>query len=141
MTSREGRSGRNAAIIEEFRSNGGSVASRPGLSLVLLTSKGAKTGLQRTNPVAYLRGDDCLYIFATKGGSPTHPDWYHNLVANPTVTVEVGTETYEAIAEPVTGQEHDRIYAMQAELHPVFAEYQEKTTRVIPVVALRRKRT
>jgi deazaflavin-dependent oxidoreductase (nitroreductase family) len=86
----------------------------------------------------YLPEDGATYVFASKAGQPTNPDWYHNLVAIPQVTVEIGTETFDATARVVTGEDRDRIYARQAELYPGFAEYQEKTSRVIPVVALDR---
>jgi deazaflavin-dependent oxidoreductase (nitroreductase family) len=127
----------NAKMIEEFRANGGIVGD--GMRLVLLTTTGAKSGTQRTNPVAPQPGEDgVLYVFASKAGAPSSPDWYHNLVTNPKVIVEYGTETYEAIASTVTGPKRDEIYARQVELLPVFAEYQSKTDRVIPVVELRR---
>ena len=88
--------------------------------------------------MSYLAGGDCLYVFATKGGSPTHPDWYLNLVANPTVTVEVGNDRYEATSSTVTGADRASIYTQQLLLRPHFADYERKTTREIPVVALRR---
>ena len=128
----------NAAVIVEFRAGGGPVSTRSGNALLLLNTIGAKTGLPRTNPLAFLPGEDSLYIFASKAGSPAHPDWYLNLVANPAVTVEVGTERYEATAETLTGAERDNVYANQVELHPNFGDYERKTDRVIPVVALRR---
>ena len=137
VMSRDDRSPYNAEVIKEFRSSGGQVASRPGQKLLLLHTTGAKTGHPRTNPLSYLPGEDCLYVFATKGGSPSHPDWYFNLVANPIVTVEVGTERYEATATTITGPERDGIYATQVEARPVFGDYEGKTTRLIPVVALR----
>jgi deazaflavin-dependent oxidoreductase (nitroreductase family) len=105
---------------------------------VLLTSVGAKSGNPFTTPVMYVADGDRLLVFASKAGAPTHPDWYHNLVAHPRVTVEVGTENYEANAEVLVGEERDRLYAQQAERSPIFGEYQAKTTRVIPVVALTR---
>jgi deazaflavin-dependent oxidoreductase (nitroreductase family) len=80
-----------------------------------------------------------MYVFASKGGASTNPDWYHNLIANPAATVEVGTETFEVEASEVTGEERDRIYARQSELRPQFAQYQANTSRKIPVFALRRK--
>jgi deazaflavin-dependent oxidoreductase (nitroreductase family) len=138
MTERDDRDARNALVIEEFRRNAGVISSRPDQTILLLGTIGARSRNERTNPVVYLSGEDCLYIFATHGGSPAHPDWYHNLVANPKVIVEVGAERYEAIAETVTGDDRDAIYAKQATLRPNFGEYQEKTTRVIPVVALRK---
>jgi deazaflavin-dependent oxidoreductase (nitroreductase family) len=129
----------NRAITDEFRANGGKVGGAfAGAPLLLLTTTGAKTGRQRTNPMMYLPDGDRLLVFASKGGAPTSPDWYHNLVANPTATVEVGTDRYEVKATVLTGEERDRLYAKQAELYPGFGEYQEKTTRTIPVVALER---
>jgi deazaflavin-dependent oxidoreductase (nitroreductase family) len=132
----------NGRVIEEFRANRGSVATFGGRNLVLLHTTGAKTGAARVNPVVFLDLDEKRYVFASKAGADSHPDWYHNLVAHPAVTVEIGTEsgidTYQATAVPLEGAERDRIYAIQAERMPGFAEYQEKTTRVIPVVELRR---
>jgi deazaflavin-dependent oxidoreductase (nitroreductase family) len=129
----------NRAIIDEFRANGGKVGGQfAGAPLLVLTTTGAKTGKQRTHPLVYLPDGDRLIVFASKGGAPTSPDWYHNLVANPTATVEVGNETFDVKASVLAGEERDRIYAKQAELMPGFAEYQEKTTRTIPVVALER---
>ncbi|HTE86087.1 MAG TPA: nitroreductase family deazaflavin-dependent oxidoreductase [Dehalococcoidia bacterium] len=131
----------NRSIIQEFRTNGGKVGGMfENMTLLLLTTSGAKSGQQRFNPVAYQQDGDRLFVFASKGGAPTSPDWYHNLVAHPSVTVEVGTESFEATATPLTGAERDRIYAKQAERHPVFAEYQQKTKRTIPVVELIRSR-
>jgi deazaflavin-dependent oxidoreductase (nitroreductase family) len=132
----------NKHVIEEFRANEGRLSGQfAGAPVLLLTTTGAKTGNKRTNPMMYLKPDeeaDTVYVFASKAGAATSPDWYHNLVANPTVTVELGSETFEATAAPVTGEERDRIYAEQAKRYPGFAEYEEKTTRVIPVVALTR---
>jgi deazaflavin-dependent oxidoreductase (nitroreductase family) len=131
----------NRSIIEEFRANGGKVGGPfEGGPMLLLTTAGAKTGQQRTNPMMYLQEGERLYVFASKAGAPTNPDWYHNLVANPRVTVEVGTESYEATATPVTGADRDRIYAEQSRRYPNFAEYQQKTKRTIPVVAIERPR-
>jgi deazaflavin-dependent oxidoreductase (nitroreductase family) len=130
----------NTRITEEFRANGGVVgppfAGRP---MVLLTTTGARSGVARVTPLVYLQRAEDIVVFASKGGAPTHPAWYHNLVANPDVTVEVGTETYEAVATPLEGDERDRVYAIQAELIANFADYAAKTDRVIPVVALKRK--
>lgn len=133
----------NQGIIEEFRSNDGVVAGPfAGSPVAILTTTGAKSGRLRTNPLVYLPGEDgTVYLFASKGGAPTNPDWYHNLVANPVVTIEIGKERYEAEAEVLTGDERDARYERQAELFPNFAEYQQHTTRVIPVVAVRRKKT
>lgn len=127
----------NATIIEEFRSNDGVVGGPfEGAPVLLLHTKGAKSGKERINPMMYLDYEGRRYIFASYAGAPTHPDWYHNLVANPDVTVEAGTETYEATATAVSLEERDRIYPVQAERFGNFAEYELKTTRRIPVVAL-----
>ncbi len=131
----------NRSIIQEFRANGGKVGGMfQNMTLLLLTTTGAKSGQKRVNPVAYQRDGDRMFVFASYAGGPRNPDWYHNLVAHPSVTVEVGTESFEATATPLTGAERDRIYAKQAERHPVFAEYQQKTKRIIPVVELVRSR-
>jgi deazaflavin-dependent oxidoreductase (nitroreductase family) len=84
----------------------------------------------------FLREGDRLFVFASRGGARTNPDWHHNLLAHPEVTVEIGGQTYQAIAKPVTGDEHDRIYARWAQQYPQFGEYQEKTSRIIPVIEL-----
>ena len=133
------RNGRNQPIIEEFRSNGGRVGGNfEGRPVLLLSTTGAKTGLRRVNPLMYLADGERWLVFATKGGNPKNPDWYHNLVANPAVTIEVGTETVEGRAEVITGEERDRLYAKQAEAYPQFAEYERRTSRIIPVIALSR---
>ncbi len=127
----------NAGIIEEFRSNGGRVGGRfEGAPLLLLTTAGAKSHKLRVNPMMYLRDGDTLYVFASKAGAPTNPDWYHNAVANPEVTVEIGTENHRAVARVTEGEERERAFARQSELYPVFADYQQRTSRVIPVLAL-----
>jgi deazaflavin-dependent oxidoreductase (nitroreductase family) len=129
----------NRGIIEEFRANHGKVGGGfDGASLVLLTTTGAKTGTQRVNPLATLAQNDTLYVFASKGGAPTDPDWYRNLVAHPDVEVEYGDEKFAAVARVVTGAERDRIFAVQKERMPGFADYEKGTSRVIPVVELRR---
>ena len=130
----------NQRIIEEFRANGGVVGGMfAGAPMILLTTTGAKSGQRRTTPLVYLPDDDRFIIIASKGGAPAHPAWYHNLVAHPETTVEVGTETIPVTAVVVTGEERDRLYAKQAALRPAFGEYQAKTTRRIPVVALHRR--
>jgi deazaflavin-dependent oxidoreductase (nitroreductase family) len=127
----------NDKVIEEFRGNAGKVGGPfEGAPIVLLTTTGRRSGRARTNPLMYLPDDGRILVFASKGGAPEHPDWYTNLLTNPDVTVEVGTDRYEARATEVTGEERDRIYSKQASLFPNFAEYQEKTDRKIPVVAL-----
>ena len=130
----------NANIIAEFRSNEGKVGGQfEGAPVLLLHTKGAKSGKERINPMMYLDYEGKRYIFASYAGAPTNPDWYHNLVANPDVTVEAGTETYEATATPVSLEERDRIYPVQAERFANFAEYETLTTRKIPVVELTAK--
>lgn len=128
----------NTRIIEEFRANKGKVGGPfEGKDLLLLTTTGAKTGLPRTNPAAYIRDGDRLVIIASKAGAPDNPDWYHNLLANPKVSLEIGTETVEATATPITaGPERDRLYAAMVAVMPGFAGYETKTSRVIPVVSL-----
>jgi deazaflavin-dependent oxidoreductase (nitroreductase family) len=127
----------NSKIIEEFRANEGRVGGPfAGAPILLLHTTGAKTGLERVNPMMYLDLDGHRYVFATKAGADTNPDWFRNLVAHPDVTVEVATETYEASAGPVTGDDRDRVYSEQARRYPGFAEYVQKTGRVIPVVEL-----
>jgi deazaflavin-dependent oxidoreductase (nitroreductase family) len=129
----------NATIIDEFRANDGLVGGVfEGAPVLLLHTRGAKSGAERINPMMYLDEDGTIYVFASKAGADHHPDWYHNLVSNPTVSVEAGTETFDAVATPVDRAERDRIYAIQASRFPNFAEYETKTTRVIPVVKLER---
>ena len=132
----------NRSTIEEFRANGGKVGGMwEGRPLLLLTTTGAKSGQRHTNPMMYLRDGDRLLVFASKGGAPTNPDWYHNLLAHPQVTVEVGSEVYGADAIVLSGEERDRLYARQAQLYPQFANYQARTTRKIPVIALERRKS
>jgi len=130
----------NRQIMEEFHANAGKVGGPfEGIPLLLLTTTGARSGQRRTTPVGYMPDGDRLVIFATRGGLPTNPGWYYNLLAHPEATVEVGTETFEVTAVVLTGEERDRLYARQVERAPVFAEYQAKTTRKIPVIALHRR--
>lgn len=127
----------NERVIEEFRANAGVVS---GFSKVLLLHHvGAKSGTERIAPLAYLADGDRYIIFGSKAGAPTHPAWYHNLLANPDVSIEVGVETIDVHAEELTGDERDRIYNIQAMAVPQFAEYAAKTDRVIPVIALVRR--
>jgi deazaflavin-dependent oxidoreductase (nitroreductase family) len=129
----------NRQIIEEFRTNGGKVGGQfEGAPMLLLTTEGARTGQRRVNPMMYLADGKRMIVFASKAGAPVNPAWYHNLVAHPQVTVEVGTETFKATATVLTGEERDRLYAKQAASYPRFGEYQTKTTRIIPVIALER---
>jgi deazaflavin-dependent oxidoreductase (nitroreductase family) len=130
----------NHQIIEEFRGNEGVVGGMfEGKPLLLLHTVGARTGKEHVNPLMYLDLDGHRYVFASKGGADATPDWFHNLVANPGVTLEVGTEKYQATASSLPEPERERVYAEQARQFPQFAEYQEKTKRVIPVVELTAK--
>lgn len=128
----------NQQIIDEFRANHGKVGGPfEGGRLILLTTTGARTGTPHTNPVGYLPdGGDRILVIASAGGSPKHPDWYRNLVAHPQVTVESGAFTYEAAAVVLQGEERDQAFARAVEADPGWAAYQEKTDRIIPVVAL-----
>jgi deazaflavin-dependent oxidoreductase (nitroreductase family) len=127
----------NKTIIAEFRANDGRVGGDfEGAPMVLLHTKGAKSGEERVNPMMYLDLDGHIFVFASYAGADTNPDWYHNLVADPAVTVELGAETFEAEAVILEESERQRVYAIQAERNPGFAEYQAKTTRLIPVVEL-----
>ena len=130
----------NRQVIEEFRTNGGKVSgSWEHTPLLLLTTTGAKSGERRTTPMAYLPDGDRLFVWASDGGAPTHPDWYHNLVAHPEVTVEVGTETFNAIAVVTAESERDRLWTKAVEQYPILAELQAKITRQIPLIALSRR--
>jgi deazaflavin-dependent oxidoreductase (nitroreductase family) len=127
----------NRNVIEEFRAHGGKVGGAfEQMPLLLLTTTGANSGERRTTPVAYLRDGARLIVFASKAGAPENPAWYHNLRANPSVTVEVGSEEHEMQAVELEGEERDRLFARQSELQPQFAQYAERTPRTIPVVAL-----
>jgi len=129
----------NQAIIKEFRANSGKVGgSFAGKTLLLLHTVGAKSGQERVNPVAYVADGNRFVIIASKAGAPTNPDWYHNILAHPLVTVEVGTEQFPAQAVVATEPERTRLYNKMVEMMPGFAEYQAKTTRVIPVIVLTR---
>jgi deazaflavin-dependent oxidoreductase (nitroreductase family) len=129
----------NTQVIEEFRAYAGKVAGPfEGAAMVLLTTTGAKSGQPRTTPLVYLPHGDQVIIFASKAGAPTNPDWYHNLIAHPTVTVEIGTDTYEATAVEITSEERNRLFAAMVAVMPGFKGYEESTTRVIPVIDLRR---
>ncbi|MGC2169521.1 MAG: nitroreductase family deazaflavin-dependent oxidoreductase [Acidimicrobiales bacterium] len=129
----------NSAVIEEFRANGGQLGGNfAGAPMLLLRTLGAKSGAERVNPMMYLELDGRVYVFASKAGADTSPDWYHNLVADPHVTVELGDEVFAATATPLSRDERDRVFAVQVERFPGFGEYQEKTTRVIPVVEITR---
>lgn len=130
----------NAKIIEEFRANEGKVGGQfEGAPLLLLHTTGAKSGLERVSPMMYRDEDGRLFVFASKAGADTDPDWFRNLQKTPAVTVELGTDTFSATAQPLPEHERASVYARQAEKFPGFAEYQAKTTRVIPVVELVRQ--
>ncbi|MFZ2049715.1 MAG: nitroreductase family deazaflavin-dependent oxidoreductase [Solirubrobacteraceae bacterium] len=127
----------NAQVIDEFRANGGSVGGMlAGMPVLLLHHTGAQSGKAYVNPLAYLEDDGRYVIFASAAGAPKHPGWYHNLKANPDVRIEVGTETLDVHAQEATGPERDRLYAIQSQQIPQFAEYELKTDRVFPVVVL-----
>ena len=128
----------NRQVIEEFRANGGKVGGNfEGAPLLLLHTTGAKSGAERVNPMMYQDlGDGRLAVFASKAGADTHPDWYHNIVADPNVTAEVGTDTRNFTARVASGGERDSIWSEQKATYPGFADYEAKTTREIPVVVL-----
>ena len=134
----------NTKVIAEFRENEGKVGGNfEGAPIVLMHHVGRRSGEQFVSPVMYLADEtnpDRIFVFASKGGAPTHPDWYHNLTAAGNGTVEVGTEVYDVAVAEISGAERDHIYAEQATRYPGFAEYEEKTAgiRVIPVLALTR---
>ena len=130
----------NKGVIADFRANGGKVGGQlEGLPVMLLTMTGAKSGRELCSPLVYSMDGDDMVVIASKAGAPENPNWYHNLVANPTVTVEVGTDTYEATAVLTEGDERQRLYDQQAATQPQFLEYAAnaaKTGRVIPVFRL-----
>ncbi len=128
---------RNKRIIDEFRANDGKVGGAfEGKTLLLLHTKGAKTGKERINPAAYVRDGGRFVVIASKGGAPTNPGWYHNLVANPLVTIEVGNEKFQARAAVAEEPERTRLYNKMVEMMPGFDEYRRRTRRVIPVIVL-----
>jgi deazaflavin-dependent oxidoreductase (nitroreductase family) len=127
----------NDGVIEEFRANGGKAGGMfEGKPLLLLHNVGAKSGEAYVTPLVYLADGDRYLIFASKGGAPSNPGWYHNLKAEPNVSIEVGSDTLDAVAEELTGEERDRFYSIQERQLPQFAEYAQKTDRKIPVIAL-----
>jgi deazaflavin-dependent oxidoreductase (nitroreductase family) len=130
----------NAQIVDEFRANDGKVGGMfEEAHMVLITTTGAKSGRQILNPLVYLPDGERIVIIASNGGADKNPAWYHNLRANPALTVEIGTEKYQAKAEFVTGTERDALYARMVEILPGFAEYQANTDRVIPVAVVYRQ--
>jgi deazaflavin-dependent oxidoreductase (nitroreductase family) len=129
----------NQKIIDEFRANEGRVGGPfEGAPMLLLHSKGRKSGMERVNPLAYQDLGEAVAVFGSKGGLPTHPEWYHNVLADPDVTVERGTETFRAKAHEAKGEERERIWTKQKELMPGFADYEKKLAgaREIPVIVL-----
>ena len=129
----------NAKVIEEFRANEGRIGGQfEGAPMILVHHRGAKSGTERVNPMMYQAVGESFAVFASKAGAPTNPDWYHNLVANPETTVEVGTETLQVRARVAEGDERHSIWERQKTLYPGFAEYEAKTSREIPVVILER---
>ncbi len=130
----------NKRIIEEFRANGGVVGGHfDGMNLLLVHTTGAKSGLERINPVAQTMDGDRYVIIASKGGAPTNPDWYYNIKANPDVTIEVGTQKFPALAAITEEPERSELFEKMASQYPGFEDYKEKTKRVIPVVTLTRQ--
>ena len=131
----------NQKVIEEFRGNGGKVGGAfAGAPMIIVTHTGAKSGKAHTTPLVYSRDGDRFVIIASKAGAPTNPAWYHNLIAHPEVTVEVGAERFPARAVEVRGAERDRLFDAQARLMPQFNEYKKNTPRTIPVLTLERVR-
>ncbi|GAA3291414.1 nitroreductase family deazaflavin-dependent oxidoreductase [Dactylosporangium vinaceum] len=130
----------NTQIIEEFRANGGKVGGRfAGGTLLLIHHRGARTGVERVNPVAYLPDGERMVIVASAAGADKNPDWYHNLKANPDTSAEVGTETLDVRAEEILGDDYASTWERLVAVMPGFAEYQTKTSRRIPLIALTRR--
>jgi deazaflavin-dependent oxidoreductase (nitroreductase family) len=129
----------NRPVIDEFRATGGKAGGLfEGKPLVLVHHVGAKSGTERVAPLVPLLQDGRIFVFASKGGADTNPDWYHNLVAHPDATVELGTETFPVTARVLAGAERDEVYAKQVALEPQFGDYERNTSRIIPVVELQR---
>ncbi len=127
----------NTQVIDEFHANEGRVGGTfEGTPLLLLHHTGAKSGKSRINPLAYQSDAGRYVVFASKGGAPSHPDWYHNLKAHPDTTIEVGTNTIDVVASEATGEERDRLFRTQAERSPAFADYEKRAGRIIPVIVL-----
>ena len=128
----------NAKVIDEFRASNGRVDGMwEETPLLLLHHTGARSGVSRVNPVGYLPDEPRYVIFASNGGAPNNPDWYHNLKAQPTTTIEVGSETIDVVAEEATGEERERLFARGAERFPDLARHARRTDRVIPVIVLK----
>lgn len=128
------------ALIADFRANAGHATSGPflGRDLLLLTTTGAKSGVKHTTPLTFSRDGDRIVIIASKSGADTNPSWYHNIVANPVVTIEVGVEKFEARATVANAADRRRLYDAHAAINPGFLEYELKTSRTIPVIELQR---
>jgi deazaflavin-dependent oxidoreductase (nitroreductase family) len=128
----------NHAVIEEFRANGGKVAYFPDGGVLLLTTTGAKSGVEHTVPLGFVRDDDSLLVVGSAGGSDRHPDWYRNVLATPAVRVELGSESFTALAVPAEGARRDQLFEQVVRVAPGYADYQAATTRTLPVVVLDR---
>lgn len=130
----------NRNLISDIRAHGGKPTSGPfvGRDMIILTTKGAKSGETRENPLVYTRDNDHYVIVASKGGAPTHPNWFHNLVKHPDVTAEVLGEKFKARAKVAQGDEYERLYNQHADKNPAFHDYRKKTSRKIPVIVLER---
>ena len=129
----------NRNLVEDIRKHGKPTGGPfLGKDVLILTTKGARSGEERTTPLVYSWHDGHHVIVASKGGAPTHPSWYHNLKAHPTVTVEAGGEKFEARAKVVDGDDYERLYKQHADINPTFWEYRSKTDRKIPVIVLER---
>jgi len=127
----------NGKMIDEFRANAGKVGQLfEGVPILLLHHRGAKTGTERINPLAYRRDGDNYVIFASKAGAPTNPDWYHNVQANPESEIEVGTDKVSVRARVAQDDERERLWELQKKEFPGFADYEQKTSRQIPVIVL-----
>jgi deazaflavin-dependent oxidoreductase (nitroreductase family) len=129
----------NRTVIDEFRQTGGTVSGQfKGAPMILISHTGAKSGKSYTTPLVYTRDGDRYVVIASKGGAPEHPQWFRNLVANPDITVEVGTERFPARATVTEGDERARLFRAQADLMPNFDDYAKATSREIPVVVIER---
>lgn len=128
----------NRALMEDMRANGGRATSGPfkGRDVLILHTKGAKSGEERETPLAYFPDNGQYLVIGSKGGAPTHPSWYHNLVANPKVTIEVLGERFPATARVTAGEERDRLFAKVGSQYPGYLEYEQRTSRTIPVIVL-----
>jgi deazaflavin-dependent oxidoreductase (nitroreductase family) len=128
----------NKGLIEDLRSHGGKATSGPfkGRDVLILTTRGAKSGEARENPLVYTRDGNHYVIVASKGGAPTHPSWFHNIVAHPEVTLEVDGARFKARAHVPDGEEYERLYKQHADINPSFYDYRQRTSRKIPVVVL-----